>query len=88
MASTQPQQETTLQVRRVFAAPRERVFRAWTDRKQFAKWFGDQSGIPVIFELLHPDKTVLKEALYGREATRVGGLFLHGKMTPALAEVA
>ncbi|HTP69829.1 MAG TPA: SRPBCC domain-containing protein [Dongiaceae bacterium] len=39
MATTQAQPETTLQIRRTFAAPRERVYRAWTDAKQFALWF-------------------------------------------------
>ena len=39
MATTQPQPETTLQIKRTFAAPRDRVFRAWTDAKQFALWF-------------------------------------------------
>jgi uncharacterized protein YndB with AHSA1/START domain len=39
MATTQPQPETALQIRRTFAAPRERVYRAWTDAKQFALWF-------------------------------------------------
>jgi uncharacterized protein YndB with AHSA1/START domain len=29
-----------LQLTRVFDAPRELVFRAWTDEKQFAQWFG------------------------------------------------
>lgn len=39
MATPQSQLETSLQVRRTFAAPRDRVFRAWTDAKQFALWF-------------------------------------------------
>jgi len=39
MATTQPQPETALQIRRTFSAPRERVYRAWTDAKQFALWF-------------------------------------------------
>lgn len=39
MATTQAQPENTLQIRRTFAAPRERVCRAWTDAKQFALWF-------------------------------------------------
>ncbi|MFO1476852.1 MAG: SRPBCC domain-containing protein [Verrucomicrobiota bacterium] len=30
----------TLQLTRVFDAPRELVFQAWTDPKQFAQWFG------------------------------------------------
>jgi uncharacterized protein YndB with AHSA1/START domain len=29
-----------LQLTRVFDAPRERVFQAWTDAKQFSQWFG------------------------------------------------
>lgn len=39
MATPQSQPETSLQIKRTFAAPRERVFRAWTDAKQFALWF-------------------------------------------------
>jgi uncharacterized protein YndB with AHSA1/START domain len=39
MATAQSQPQTSLQVRRTFAAPRERVYRAWTDAKQFALWF-------------------------------------------------
>ena len=31
---------TTLQVRRTFAATREVVFRAWTDPEWFSQWFG------------------------------------------------
>jgi uncharacterized protein YndB with AHSA1/START domain len=32
--------DTVVQVRRTFAAPRERVFRAWTDPEQFGHWVG------------------------------------------------
>lgn len=40
MASpTQAPSETTLQIRRVFQAPRTRVFHAWTDPKQMEAWF-------------------------------------------------
>ena len=40
MATPQSQpQPDSLQLRRTFAAPRDRVFRAWTDAKQFALWF-------------------------------------------------
>lgn len=33
-------QETTLHLRRTFAAPREKVFRAWTDPEELKKWWG------------------------------------------------
>src|SRR5437879_13909565 len=35
---TQPS-DTTLQIKRTFAAPREKVFRAWTDPKALTRWF-------------------------------------------------
>jgi len=39
MATTQTQPEHSLQLKRTFAAPRERVYRAWTDARQFGLWF-------------------------------------------------
>ncbi len=39
MATPQSQPENSLQIIRTFAAPRERVFRAWTDAREFALWF-------------------------------------------------
>lgn len=44
MAKEQLSPETTLKVRRVFQAPRERVFRAWTDAKELALWFHPSPG--------------------------------------------
>ena len=34
--------DRTLRLTRVFAAPREAVFRAWTDPGEFVKWFGPE----------------------------------------------
>lgn len=31
--------ETALQIRRIFSAPREKVYEAWTKKEQFGKWF-------------------------------------------------
>jgi len=39
MAKEQLSPETTLKVKRVFQAPREKVFRAWTDATELARWF-------------------------------------------------
>lgn len=39
MAKEQLSPEATLKVRRIFQAPRDRVFRAWTDAKELAAWF-------------------------------------------------
>jgi uncharacterized protein YndB with AHSA1/START domain len=38
MATPQSSPELTLQVRRTFSAPREKVFAAWTQREQLEKW--------------------------------------------------
>lgn len=35
--------ETTLQMKRTFAAPRQRVFRAWTEANELARWFAPSS---------------------------------------------
>ena len=40
MAIATTPQTTSLQVRRTFAAPREKVFKAWTDPKALKEWFG------------------------------------------------
>lgn len=39
MAAPQSQQETKLEMKHICAAPRERVFRAWTDARHLASWF-------------------------------------------------
>jgi uncharacterized protein YndB with AHSA1/START domain len=40
MATATAPQTTSLQIRRTFAAPREKVFRAWTDPQTLKQWFG------------------------------------------------
>jgi uncharacterized protein YndB with AHSA1/START domain len=39
MASSVASPATTLRIRRVFNAPRERLFQAWTDPKKMTEWF-------------------------------------------------
>jgi uncharacterized protein YndB with AHSA1/START domain len=58
MATTQSQPQNALQLRRTIAAPRDRVFRAWTDAKELALWF-------------HP--TVEHTTLITRMDLKVGG---------------
>jgi uncharacterized protein YndB with AHSA1/START domain len=38
--ATMEKENIKLQLTRVFDAPREMVFKAWTDAKQFQQWFG------------------------------------------------
>ena len=42
MASPTPGTEITLNLRRTFQAPREKVFRAWTDPEELKKWWGPE----------------------------------------------
>ena len=39
-ATKMTEQNIKLQLTRIFAAPRELVFKAWTDANQFTQWFG------------------------------------------------
>jgi uncharacterized protein YndB with AHSA1/START domain len=39
MATTNPTSETVLQLKRTFAAKREKVFQAWTDPAALLQWF-------------------------------------------------
>lgn len=39
MASTPSHSDTTLRIKRTFAAPREKVWQAWTDPKALRRWF-------------------------------------------------
>lgn len=80
---TQPWNSSEYYIRAFFhfVHPLHRKSRHAVDLATFAKWFGDVAGMPVIFELLHPERTEAKERLYGRQAQRVGGLFMHGMPT-------
>ena len=40
--------QSPLVVRRRFAAPRERVFAAWTDRAQLERWYTPEDDSPVV----------------------------------------
>ena len=38
--------EPQISITRVFAAPRERVWREWTEPERFADWFGGEAEVP------------------------------------------
>ena len=42
MAAQGTTAETSVQLRRTFAAPREKVFRAWTDPEELKRWWGPE----------------------------------------------
>ena len=42
MGTPKSTMETTLNLRRTFKAPREKVFRAWTDPEELKKWWGPE----------------------------------------------
>ncbi len=47
----QPNRGTSLQVQRVFRAPREKVFRAWTEPEALKKWWGPVGGTTPVVEI-------------------------------------
>jgi uncharacterized protein YndB with AHSA1/START domain len=42
----------TLQIQRRFPAPREKVFRAWTDPKEISRWFAPSADYTVVVPVL------------------------------------
>jgi uncharacterized protein YndB with AHSA1/START domain len=48
MQQTQAPRQIALQVRRTFLAPRERVFRAWTEAKELAAWFAPSPDFTIV----------------------------------------
>ncbi len=51
MASSRPGTEITLNLRRIFKAPREKVFRAWTDPEELKKWWGPEGYVTLSAEV-------------------------------------
>lgn len=61
-----------------FVHPLHRKSSSGKDLMRFGEWFADTVGMPLVWELLHPERTDAKVLLYERRATRIGGLFLYG----------
>jgi uncharacterized protein YndB with AHSA1/START domain len=72
MATPQSSPEVTLQVRRTFAASREKVFAAWTEREQLEKWMCRDV----------PAHTII----HHQQDIRAGGLYLMEIRDPAKGE--
>ena len=51
MPQPQPSLQTALQMKRTFSAPREQVFRAWTDAHELARWFAPTDDYTVVVAL-------------------------------------
>ena len=68
MASPLPQPEATLEVRRIYAAPREKVFAAWTERRHLEHW------------ICHPEKKNVTR--YLEFDLREGGKYVLEVRTP------
>jgi uncharacterized protein YndB with AHSA1/START domain len=78
MAKEQLSPETTLKVRRAFQAPRERVFRAWTDPHELGRWFApseDYHALVPEFELRVGGKYCLEIHHKGGNIHRVSGTY-------------
>lgn len=69
MATPKQSSDTQLEIRRVFAAPREKVFRAWTERQALEQW-------------MCRDETT-HDVQYTALDVRVGGRYSMNIRTPA-----
>jgi uncharacterized protein YndB with AHSA1/START domain len=82
MAKEKAAPSTTLTLKRTFAAPRERVFRAWTDPNELARWFAptpDHSTIVPEFDLRVGGKYRLEVHHKGGNIHRMTGTYLEIK---------
>jgi uncharacterized protein YndB with AHSA1/START domain len=78
MAKEQRSPETTLKVRRTFQAPRERVFRAWTDPVELGRWFApsdEYSTVVPVLELEVGGKYCVEMHHQGGNVHRVSGTY-------------
>jgi uncharacterized protein YndB with AHSA1/START domain len=80
MASSTTGPETKLEIRRMFAAPREKVFEAWTQREKVEKWMcrfpqnetrytaaDARPGVTNLMEVTSADGTIYKQRVTFRE---------------------
>jgi uncharacterized protein YndB with AHSA1/START domain len=78
MTKEQLSAETSLTIRRTFLAPRERVFRAWTDPIELGRWFApseDYHAIVPVHELRVGGKYCLEMHHKGGNIHRMTGIF-------------
>ena len=78
MAKEQLSPETTLKIRRTFQAPRERVFRAWTDAAELARWFAPSAEYTTVvpeLDLKVGGKYKLEMQHKGGNINKVGGTY-------------
>jgi uncharacterized protein YndB with AHSA1/START domain len=73
MAAPQQEPEYTLQIRRTFAAPREKVFAAWARREQLEKWMCKDVASHVV--------------IHRQQDIRAGGRYLMEVRDPGKGEV-
>jgi uncharacterized protein YndB with AHSA1/START domain len=75
-----PAADRTLTTERVFDAPRELVFKAWTDPKQFARWFPPDHFTAPVCELdVRPGGALRIEMKGDDDAGELAGLVFPGK---------
>jgi uncharacterized protein YndB with AHSA1/START domain len=79
-SSANPPADRTLTTSRVFDAPRDLVYRAWTDPKQVAKWFPpDQFSAPVCELDVRPGGVIRIHMRGDDDAGEFAGLVFPGK---------
>ena len=82
MVAVYPRQEEEFSTSRVLDAPRERVWKAWTDVQELSKWFGPK-GTKIVSAKndLHPGGIFLY-AMKGEDGQVSWGKWVHREISP------
>jgi hypothetical protein len=68
-----------------FVRPMYRKSKHAVDLRDWAKWFGDEAGLPVLFELPRMNKMETKAEMLERGAEWIGGMFMYRGALEAVA---
>lgn len=81
--STQPQDEREIRLDRIFDAPRELVFEAWTRREHIGQWWGPNGFTTTTYEMDVRPGGVWRFMMHGPDGTDYPNRIVYEEVVPA-----